>query len=307
MQNRTSIAFIAAMMAASGLFVHADAYAQQTSARVAAAAEVRQKEEFARLVDSTKVLNLALKRVSEQKKVDSATLVQANDKKIRDAESAAAEGRIAVARILIDDAYLNCKLALVDLAQKSPSVAQPTPGVEAPNPRIQKEYSAQTDSTKALRDALERIATEKNDAAGKQEVVIIDKLMRDADAQVAQNNARRGRAILDHAYLRAKLQIERLRGGETLVRALKFDSKEDEYRYELDRNDTFGMLMNLLVQPGSVNEADLNAHIERATRLRKDAEATAAKKGFENAVKTMEESTSEYQRALLTAGVMIPG
>ncbi|BAL22872.1 hypothetical protein [Azoarcus sp. KH32C] len=307
MQNRTSIGIVAAMMLAAGFIVQADAFAQQTSARVAATAEARQKDEFTRLLDSTKVLNQALKRVSEQKKVDNAALVQANDKKIHDAESAAADGRIATARILVDDAYLNCKLALADLAQKSPSVAQPAPAADAPNPRVQKEYAARMDSTRALRDALERIANEKNDDPGKQEVALIDKLMRDADAQVAQNNAKRGRAILDHAYLRAKVQIERLRGGETLVRELKFDTKEDEYRYELDRNDTYGMLMKLLVQPGGAKEAELKAHVERAARLRKDAEGIAAKKGFEDAVKTMEESSGEYQRALRTAGVMIPG
>ncbi|HJV26503.1 MAG TPA: hypothetical protein VJ673_12520 [Aromatoleum sp.] len=307
MKNRTSIGLAAAMLAAAGFIMQADAFAQQTSARVTAGAEARQKDEFTRLLDSTKVLNQALKRVSEQKKVDNAALVQANDKKIHDAESAAADGRIATARILVDDAYLNCKLALAELAQKSPSAAQPAPAADAPNPRVQKEYAARMDSTKALRDALERIATEKNDDAGRQEVVLIDKLMRDADAQVAQNNARRGRAILDHAYLRAKVQIERLRGGETLVRELKFDTREDEYHYELDRNDTYGMLMKLLVQPGGAKEVELKAHVERAARLRKDAEATAAKKGFDDAVKTMEESTGEYQRALRTAGVMIPG
>ena len=308
MHKKTSIGVVGAVIvAAAGFVVQADAFAQQPSARVATANEARQKDDFARLLDSTKVLNQALKRVSEQKKVDNASLVQANEKKIRDAESAAADGRIAAARILIDDAYLNCKLALADLAPKSSGASQSAVASEAANPRVQKEYAARMDSTRALRDALNRIAQEKNDEAGKAEVGLIDKLIRDADAQVAQNNVKRGRAVLDHAYLRAKVQIERLRGGETLVRELKFDSKEEEYRYELDRNETYGMLMNLLVQPGGAKEVELKAHVERAVRLRKDAEAVAAKKGYDDAVKTMEESTGEYQRALRTAGVMIPG
>src|SRR5689334_15747873 len=86
MQNRTSISIVAAMMVAAGFIVQADAFAQQTSTRVTATTEVQQKGEFTRLLDSTKVLNQALKRVSEQKKVDNTALVQANDKKIHDAE-----------------------------------------------------------------------------------------------------------------------------------------------------------------------------------------------------------------------------
>ncbi len=307
MLTKSSTAVLGAFVVAVSGAAPLEALAQQASPRVTAAAETQNRDQFASLLESTKVLNKALKRVSEQKKVDNARIVQANEQTIQQAESAARAGRIAEARTLIDGAYLNSKLALAVLVQESPSAAPPSTHADAPDPRAQKEYAARVDSTKALRNALERIAQEKNDGSGKAEVGIIDKLMRDADAQLAQNNPKRGRAVLDHAYLRAKVQIERLRGGETLVRELKFDSKQDEYRYELDRNDTYGMLMTLLVQPGRPEDGKLKAHVERAGRLRKDAEGMAGKGSFDSAIRMMEESSGEYQEALRSAGVTIPG
>ena len=39
-----------------------------------------------------------------------------------------------------------------------------------------------------------------------------------------------------------------MRSGDTLVRSLNFASKEEEYRYEIDRNDTHQMLIKVLVE-----------------------------------------------------------
>ncbi|NMG75847.1 hypothetical protein [Aromatoleum diolicum] len=307
MSKKSQAAICALLFAGAGVFMSANTFAQAQSGRVAATYEGKERENFSRLVDSAKVLNQALKRVSEQKKIGNAKLIAEIEQKIRMAEAAAADGRSGEARVMLEDAYLTSKLAIVEVTKGSPVAGQSTAGAEVMNGKQHKEYSARMESTKALRDALSRIATEKDDAKAKAEVSMIDKLMRDADANVAQNNARQGRAVLDHAYLRAKVQIERLRGGETLVRTLQFDSKDDEYHYELDRNDTFQMLVQLLVPDESASDPRMKGFLERARGLRSDADGKAAKHEFDDAIKTLEESTGEYQKAIRNAGVMIPG
>jgi hypothetical protein len=296
------------MQAGAGHVGTAEVLAQAQSARVSAAAEAGQRNEFAQLLHSTKALNQALKRVSAERKVDNSRVIRDSEQKIQQADAAAADGKMLEARLLLEDAYLGSKLAIVALAKKSPAAAASSQAtVDAVPARQQKEYAARLESTKALRNALERIADEKNDAKAKAELSMIDKLMRDADAEVAQNNARQGRAVLDHAYLRAKVQIERLRGGETLVRALKFDSAEDEYHYELDRNDTFRMLVQLLVPDESASDLRMKGFLERARSLRSDADGKAVRHEFDEALKTIDASTGEYQKAIRNAGVMIPG
>lgn len=308
MMKQTKCALGIALLSGAGLLISADGLAQAESPRVAATSEAKQRDDFARLLDSAKGLNQALKRVSEQRKVDNSRVLRESEQKISKAEAEAAAGKMLDARLLLDDAYLGTKLAIVDLAKKAPAAAaSPAPVADAVTPKQQKDYAARMESTKALRDALERIAKEKNDGKGKAEVPVIDKLMRDADADVAQNKAKQGRALLDHAYLRAKVQIERLRGGETLVRALHFDTPEDEYHYELDRNDTFRMLVQLLVPDENASDARMKGFLERARSLRSEADGKSVRHEYEDALKTIEESTREYQKVIRNAGVMIPG
>lgn len=308
MNKGSKFALGAALIAGAGFLGSAEVFADVQSARVVAAEEARMKGDFARTLESTRELNKALKRVGEQRKVDNSRVVQDNEAKIKQAEAAAAEGKILDARLLLEDAYLGAKLAIAELVKPAAAAAKPAApaAAAAADSREQKEYAARKDSTKALRDALARIADEKNDDKGRAEVKVVDKLMADADAEVAES-PRRGRAILDHGYLRTKVQIERLRGGETLVRTLQFDSKGDEYRYEQDRNETYRMLIPMLVPNGSAREAQLKGTLERAAKLRADAEAQAKRNDFDGALKTIDESTAEYQKAIRSAGVLLPG
>ena len=115
---------------------------------------------------------------------------------------------------------------------------------------------------------------------------------------------------LDEACAVAKMEISDLRGGDTLVRSLHFATKEEEYRYEIDRNDTHKMLVQILLNekrgtPGI--DAMVQKFLEQAAKLRAAAEERAAKKDFEEGVKMLEDSTKELVRAIRGAGIYIPG
>lgn len=172
----------------------------------------------------------------------------------------------------------------------------------------QRDYAARLDSVKALLDALKRIASEKGanqtEAVGK-----IENLVKEA-GKIIGGDPDRGRMLLDQAYALARLTIESLRGGDTLVRSLKFATKEEEYLYEMDRNETHQMLIKVfVVEKMAAGNADprLKSFVDKAEELRRSAEELAARKEFEGAIKALEDSTQELQRAIRNAGIYIPG
>jgi hypothetical protein len=172
-----------------------------------------------------------------------------------------------------------------------------------------KDFSARLDSVSALRDALIRVSAEKNlDSRTSETIAKVDPMVLDAKI-AAPVDIDHARALLDKAYSMVKLEVEALREGDTLVRSLKFDSKADEYRYELDRNDTHQMLVTLLLkEERKVPSVDtmVSKAVKEAARLRSAAEEARKKGDFDAAVDALEKSTDELVRAIRAAGVDIP-
>lgn len=179
--------------------------------------------------------------------------------------------------------------------------------------KLEADYKARLDSVNALLGAYRRVANEKGSAAKtvSETVAQIDKSVAEA-ARLAQGGKfKEGRAELDRAYLVAKAGISSLRSGDTLVRSLNFASKEEEYHYEIDRNDTHQMLIKVLVEEKRANNPMLDQQVQgfvaKAKELRIAAEAAAAKRDHAQAVKLLEDSTVELVRAIRNAGIYIPG
>lgn len=169
------------------------------------------------------------------------------------------------------------------------------------------DFAARVDSVKALLAAQKRISTEKQGTPGSAEAVqTVEKLLAEAERLAAANNVPRARAQLDQAYLVAKAAIGSLRGGDTLVRLLQFASKEEEYRYEIDRNDTHQMLIRVLLQEKG-DRPQVRGFLDKARELRAQAETAAASGDHGAAIRLLEDSTRELVRAIRGAGVYIPG
>ncbi len=179
--------------------------------------------------------------------------------------------------------------------------------------KLENDYRARLESVNALLGAYKRVANEKGSAAKavNDTVAQIEKSVVEA-ARLAQGGKyKEGRAELDRAYLVAKAGISSLRSGDTLVRSLKFASKEEEYQYEIDRNDTHQMLIKVLVEEKRAANPALDqqvaAFMAKAKELRTAAEGAAGRKDHAQAVKLLEDSTAELVRAIRNAGVYIPG
>lgn len=176
----------------------------------------------------------------------------------------------------------------------------------------QRDFDNRMESVKALLAAQKRISEEKKlGAKGAETISRIEMQIRDAAALAAAGKLDQGRALLDQVYRTTNMAIEGMRDGDTLVRTLHFASKEEEYLYEVDRNDTHKMLIKVLLDekrgsnPGL--EATLQKFLDQAALLRVSAEGKATKKDFESGIKLLEDSTKELVRAIRGAGLYIPG
>jgi hypothetical protein len=173
------------------------------------------------------------------------------------------------------------------------------------------DYGSRKESVTALAKAHDRIATEKGMKemnASLQQQVAAD--LAASDELLAAGKGEEARATLDATYESVKASLESLRGGDTLVRELNFETPEDEYHYELDRNDTHRMLVEVLLaekMQASPMRKTADGFIAKAGELRAEAEQAAGKNKFEEAIRLLEESTKEFIRAIRSAGVYIPG
>lgn len=174
--------------------------------------------------------------------------------------------------------------------------------------KLESDYRARLDSVNALLGAYKRVANEKGSAAkGVGETVAqIEKGVAEGAGLAQTGRYKEARAALDRAYLVAKAGISGLRSGDTLVRSLNFASKEEEYQYEIDRNNTHQMLIEVLLSEKRADSV-VQGFIAKAKDLRAQAEAAANGRDYTTGVKLLEESTTELVRAIRGAGIYIPG
>lgn len=163
------------------------------------------------------------------------------------------------------------------------------------------------ESARALLAAQKRIGTEKPGSADADTATRIGAMLEEARGHLAAQRLTEARPLVDQAYLMAKASIGTMRSGDTLVRSLKFASKEEEYHYEVDRNDTHQMLLRILVQKQSGDANPGREFVEKAAELRREAEAAARRGEYPGAIRLLEDSTRELVRAIRGAGVFIPG
>ena len=173
------------------------------------------------------------------------------------------------------------------------------------------DFGNRLSSVDALVSAWERICEEKKCPAGERGEVRrgVDERLQESRRLRDRGEIDAARGRLDQAYVAIKVAIEHRRSGDTLVRSLQFKTREEEYRYELDRNDTHRMLIRILAEDrvqGSAAAA-LQKLLEQAAVMRTQAEKEAAGGQFDAAVQTLEGATRELQKALRGAGIYIPG
>lgn len=174
--------------------------------------------------------------------------------------------------------------------------------------KLRSDYNNRRDSVKALLQAQKRISDEKGNVAGAEDVTRnIEAMLSEADKLAAAGKFEQARVTVDKAYLVAKAAVGQMRSGDTLVRSLTFANKEEEYKYELDRNDSLAMLYKVLIEDAGRSNSVVEKFVKNGLDLRGQAEKKAAAGDHDSGIKLLEESTSQLVRAIRGAGIYIPG
>lgn len=177
--------------------------------------------------------------------------------------------------------------------------------------RAQQLYESRVASVKALLDAFDRVAKEKgatSKVADRRSSIAT--ILAETEAMAKAGDYEAAIVQLDKAYTRITTEVAGLRDGDKLTKELSFASAEEEYVYEIDRNDSHIFLLKLTLKekpPHPSYEPQIEATRVEAQDLRKEAEAKAKDKDFAAAIKALGTSTDKLIKALRMAGAYIPG
>lgn len=171
------------------------------------------------------------------------------------------------------------------------------------------EFEARLASVKALLAADRRVIAEKHAAPDVVEASrTVENMIAEATQLAAAGKLPEGRALLDRAYLAARAALSSMRSGDTLTRSVHFASKQEEYEYEIERNNTHRTLIeSLLADKRGAQAGAVQASVETAARLRGEAERRSATGDYAAAIEQLEESTRELLRAIRGLGIFVPG
>jgi hypothetical protein len=179
---------------------------------------------------------------------------------------------------------------------------------QAHGDKDRRDFDARMDSARALLAAQQRITAEKgNTSQAREATQRIEQAIAQADRLAAAGQVSQARPVLDRAYLAARVSIESMRRGDTLVRSLSFADKREEHAYEIDRYDTHRMLVDLVMADRRGLQPTLQPLLDKAAALRKDADALAGRGDHDAAVKTLEDATRELIKAVRAGGIYVPG
>ncbi|MDH5571361.1 MAG: hypothetical protein OEY89_06320 [Gammaproteobacteria bacterium] len=176
--------------------------------------------------------------------------------------------------------------------------------------RSKNDYESLRKSANALMDALERISAEK----GRQDKFSalssdISEKLSNTDKLYFQGQYKLAITNLGKILQTIKVGIAEIRSGDTLTKTLSFASAKEEYIYEIDRNDTHFLLLDMFLSEqndGTKSHAIMNDTIQAAKNHRNEAEILASNFRHKEAIKMLEKSTMKIITVIRNTGVFIP-
>ncbi len=136
----------------------------------------------------------------------------------------------------------------------------------------------------------------------------LDQLM--LEAEKLARNGKYEEAVTKLSALAAELETElvRLRHQQTLVHELKFETLEEEYAYELERNLSYAMLLQMAISGEGMHPvASQQPKILQANESERErAERVAVSGDAAQALKIIEAATDKLVHALRETGMYLP-
>ena len=100
-----------------------------------------------------------------------------------------------------------------------------------------------------------------------------------------------------------------MRAGQTLTRSLNFATAEEEYQYELKRNDSLFALLEFAIvekNPGGSVVERIHQNRDKARGLRRAAEGMAKNGDHPAAIAELNTSTKVLLQAIRMSGIFVP-
>jgi len=182
---------------------------------------------------------------------------------------------------------------------------------------LEREHETQVRLYKQLRehidtfiDAFDRVQQEKGEANVS---ALLDRgrlqaLTREAEESFSADKPAEANRSLREATGMIESALSDARHKDVLLHELSFDSLQEEYDYELERNRSYLMLIRLLQDKGTVSEAS-RAYIQKITlqnqAAQQNAGSLAGRGELEAAIRELERSTDRLSRALRMTGASI--
>ena len=95
------------------------------------------------------------------------------------------------------------------------------------------------------------------------------------------------------------------RHKDVLLHELTFESLEEEYAYEVNRNESYVKLIDLLqnkTEPSQASASYVQKLVEENARLREQADEHAKAGDLEQSIMVLEKGTDKLSRALRVSG-----
>lgn len=157
-------------------------------------------------------------------------------------------------------------------------------------------------------DAFQRIASEKQESISYLlDMENIEKTMNQADKLAKENNYTEANKLLAGAADSVELALAKARHKETLLHELKFNSLEEEFAYEKQRNHSYMLLADLIKEKKKVEEKRLQefqSSLDENEKMRRKADDMARNGNIEGAIRALENGTQNLARTLRASGVV---
>lgn len=302
--KKFSVALAAAVLAGAGVIVVDSTFAARAEEagkvggpRVpVTAANVEQKAKF---ITNLITSSASLRAIESSDDVEAKASIQTARNLVAEAMNAMAGGQAADA-----DEKLNRAVDLIMAQTRKVSL-----GTQK-DVRAKQIYESRLGSVKALVDAYERVSKEKGTSNRSERRSAVAAQLAEIEKMAADGNYEGAVVQLDKAYSAVSVDVAALREGDKLRKDLTFASAEEEYIYEIDRNDSHQFLLKLTLTekpPHEMYAGQIAGLKAEAEDLRKAAESKGKSKDYGDAIRELGDSTQRLIKALRMAGAYIPG
>ena len=174
------------------------------------------------------------------------------------------------------------------------------------NEIARQEYEHKLSMVNSYRETYNRIVAEKG--SGNDEYLDkrkLDELVISAKKLMQQNDYELAHKEIEKAVYMLEAALTALRDRETLVDELKFESIEEEYAYEMETNNSYLKLLNMILNNNNSNpmRSKIEELVKHNDELKRNADAMIAEGDMKSALGFLEQGTENLILALRYTGI----